>query len=323
MSAKRATSVASVEGVTSLGSLRPIGPLRRYSASRSRDQRCSDTVAASPSLSASSSPRCRQGSTTTRPSLMSGIKRLLEGREADAAIGIGKALAIAAQAQIDADEIVDRVRHLLARDGRADNGAERRVLVGAAADGDLVELFAVLVDAEDADMADVMMAAGIDAARNLDVEIADLAVARGEMRAEALGNRDRARIGKAAKIEPGACDDVAGKPDIGGAEPGRVEALPHFRESRPPDMGQHQILLVAHADLAAAVGVGEIGDELHLLGAGIAGRAARRLQGDCRDRMTRRLMRRDVALEPACEGRVRPRGPAQAFLIVIARRRVE
>ena len=58
---------------------------------------------------------------------------------------------------------------------RTDQRAERGVLVGAAAERDLIELLAVLLDAENADVADVMMAAGIDAAGNVDVQPAEIA----------------------------------------------------------------------------------------------------------------------------------------------------
>ena len=52
--------------------------------------------------------------------------------------------------------------------------------VGAAAERDLVEFLALLVEAEDADVADMVVAAGVDAARDLDLELADplLAVER-------------------------------------------------------------------------------------------------------------------------------------------------
>ena len=44
---------------------------------------------------------------------------------------------------------------------------------------ELVEFLALLVDAEDADVADVVMAAGVDAAGDLDLELADLVLAVG------------------------------------------------------------------------------------------------------------------------------------------------
>ena len=38
-------------------------------------------------------------------------------------------------------------------------------------------------------------------------------------------------------------------------------------------MRQHQVLLVADADFAERILVGEIGDRVHLVGGGVAGRA--------------------------------------------------
>ena len=93
---------------------------------------------------------------------------------------------------------------------RPDQLAERRVLVRLAADRDLIELLAVLLDAEDADMADMVMAAGIDAAGNVDVQPAEIAlqIEIVETPRDLLRDRDRARIGEAAIIEARAGDDV-------------------------------------------------------------------------------------------------------------------
>src|SRR5581483_7584200 len=267
-------------GGTSLGSRRPRSPFRRQSASRSLDQRFSDTVTASPSGTGAASSRCRQGSATKRPSLMSGIERLLERRVADAAIGVGKALAAAPFVEIDIDELVDRAGHGVGGHRGTDDGAQRGVLVGAAADGDLIELLAVLIDPQNADMADMMVAAGVDAAGNLDAELADLMVALGEMLAQLLRHGKGARVGEAAIIEAGAGDDVAGESGIGMAEIGGLELAPDFRQIAAAKMRQHQVLLVRHANLAQAKALGEIGEELHLLGRDIARRLAGRLQRD-------------------------------------------
>jgi hypothetical protein len=50
-------------------------------------------------------------------------------------------------------------------------------LVAGAAERHLVEFRALLLDAEDADMADMVMAAGVDAAGNLELQLADVALA--------------------------------------------------------------------------------------------------------------------------------------------------
>jgi hypothetical protein len=55
--------------------------------------------------------------------------------------------------------------------------AAERAAVGAA-ERDLVPLLAVLVDAEDADVAAVVVAAGVDAAADVQVDVADVVAAR-------------------------------------------------------------------------------------------------------------------------------------------------
>jgi hypothetical protein len=57
---------------------------------------------------------------------------------------------------------------------RAGLFADHRVFGAVAAQGDLVVLHPRAVQAEDADMADMVMAAGVDAAGDLDLQRADL-----------------------------------------------------------------------------------------------------------------------------------------------------
>ncbi len=66
-------------------------------------------------------------------------------------------------------------------------------------------------------MPGVMMAAGIDAAGDLDLELADLvlAVEIGKASGDLLRDRNRARIGKIAIIEAGAGDDVGDEAGVG------------------------------------------------------------------------------------------------------------
>jgi len=51
------------------------------------------------------------------------------------------------------------------------------MLISRTAERHLIEFRALLLDAENADMADMMMATGIDAAGNLQLQLADLALA--------------------------------------------------------------------------------------------------------------------------------------------------
>ena len=95
-------------------------------------------------------------------------------READAADIVDEALALAARGKIDGDDPLDRVRHLLGSEAGAQNLADRGILGGVAAKRDLVGFDAALLQAENADMADMVVAAGIDAAGDLDAERSDL-----------------------------------------------------------------------------------------------------------------------------------------------------
>ena len=104
---------------------------------------------------------------------------LLEGLGADAPIGVDEALAVTAIVEIGRHHGVDGLDHLVGGHRRPEDRADRRLAeVDVAAQAQLVELDPVLVDAEDADVADVMMAAGIDAARDLDLQVADVVLAR-------------------------------------------------------------------------------------------------------------------------------------------------
>ena len=110
-------------------------------------------------------------------------------------------------------------------------------LVARAAERDLVEFLAFPLDAEDADVAGMVMAAGVDAAGDLDLQRADLLLPAGvgEALGDALGDRDRAGVGERAIVEAGAGDDVGDEAGIGGGEAGggeRVVDAPSDRRAR-------------------------------------------------------------------------------------------
>ncbi len=81
--------------------------------------------------------------------------------------------------------------------------ADGGFLVRAAAEEDLVEFLALLVDAENADVADMVVAAGVDAARHVDVQRADfvLEFRIGEQRLDFVGDGDRTGVGEVAIVE--------------------------------------------------------------------------------------------------------------------------
>src|SRR5262245_38254340 len=232
MTSKRSMSPAMSEGGWSLFSRRPSGVGRASSWSRLACQRASVTITAPASGSGSSSGTNSQGSSTTPVALMSGIELLLEGLQADAPVGVEEALAAFAHMQIGVDDGLDRAHDLRGAERRTHDIADRGVLVGTAAEGDLVELGAMLVDAEDADVADMVVAPGIDAAGDLELQLADVEQLGqiGEMLADLLRHRDRARIGERAVVEAGAGDDVAGEADIGRRQLEHLQPLPQLVE---------------------------------------------------------------------------------------------
>ena len=207
---------------------------------------------------------------------------------------------------ISFDNVLDHVGDFRIGHRGADQRAHLGLLVSATADGDLVKFLAVLLDAKNTDMADMVMAAGIDAAGDIDVQPADQigGVVVGEAPRQLLRDRDRARIGQRAVIQPRAGDDVGDEIDVRRGEAELVERLPQRRQVALGDMRQRQVLLMADADFAERITVGKIGERIHLLGGGIAGRGADRLQRDRDDGIALRLVREDRILAPALEQRI-------------------
>ena len=169
--------------------------------------------------------------------------------------------------KIGGDDGVDGVRHGFRPEAGADDGADRGVVLGAAAERNLIELGAFLVDAENTDIAGMMVTAGIDAARHIETQRPDLLLARGILEAlgDLLGDRDRARIGEVAIVEARAADHVAEKIVIAGGEPLGFELLIDGEQIGAGDMRQDEVLRVIHPRLVAAVTLGETGNKIHLV----------------------------------------------------------
>src|SRR4030088_1129045 len=104
------------------------------------------------------------------PCLTSGIDPLPERFDAEPLHRVDEEFfRTVAQRQIGFDNVLDHVGDFGIGHRGPDQRAHLRVFVGTAADRDLVKFLAVLFDAENADVADMMMAAGIDAAGDIDV----------------------------------------------------------------------------------------------------------------------------------------------------------
>src|SRR4051794_22337395 len=300
------------------GQITPTLPVRLSSASASPTKRSAGTRMSPPSGSGVSTASLTKLSSAIFPPLTSGINALLEGFDAEALYGVHEQLfGPLSQGQISFHDVLDDVGDLVELDAGADQIAERGALVGAAADGDLVDLLAVLLDAEDADVTDMVMAAGVDAAGDVDVQPADQIgqLVIGEAPRQFLRDRDRARIGQRAVVEPRAGDDVGDQIDVRRRETELVERLPQRRQVALGNVRQSEVLLVADADLPEGISVGEIGERIHLLGGGIARRRADRLQRDRDNGIALDLVRGHRVLAPRLEIRI-GRGLAQLVRIV-------
>src|SRR5262252_6447096 len=217
----------------------------------------------------------------TLPFLMSGIDPLLERLHAEALDGLHEGLVRPLpQFEVSGDDLLHHVGDLRVGDCGPEQLTKLGTFIGTAAKSDLVELLAVLLDSQNPDMADMMVAAGVDAARNVDVKPAKVVskIEITEPAGQLLGDRYGAGIGKAAIVEPWAGDDVGDETEIRGCHPDSIEGTPQPGKIALRHVGQHQVLLMADPDLTEGIAIRKIGDRIHLVGGGIAGRTALRLE---------------------------------------------
>src|SRR5580700_11139420 len=163
------------------------------------------------------------------PFLTSGIDPLPERFDAEPLYRVDEEfVGTLAQRQIGFNDIFDHVGDFAVSHGGADQDTKFGVLVGTAADRDLIKFLAVLLDAQNADMADMMVAAGVDAAGNVDMQPADQfrGIVIGKTAGQLLRNRNRTRIGQRTIIQSRTGDDVGDQVDVGRSQPELVERLP-------------------------------------------------------------------------------------------------
>ena len=152
----------------------------------------------------------------------------------------------------------------------------------------------------------MVMSAGVDATGDLDLQRADLVLQfqRLEMGGDFLCHRDRPRRGQGAVIHAGAGDDIAEQPGIGGGQPVRAQHRVQRGQIGAVHMRQDDILLVADADFAVAIGLGQVRKGAHLVAGGIARRGPVRLQADGDDGMGRVAVGVQVGIGPGAKHRV-------------------
>src|SRR5680860_314736 len=240
-----------------LGKAMAIGPALPPDAAMSAASSAvgSSTVAAS-SGSATSVPVVRSTST---------IESLLERRRAHAPPRFEEALSLIAVVDIGVDDGVDGLRHGFGAEAGPDDGADRGAILRVAAKRDLVELGAFLVDAENADIAGMVMTASVDAAGHVEPQLADLFLTRRILEAlgDLLGDGDRARVGEVAVVEARAADHVAEQLVVAGGKARFGQRVIERRDVGDGHVREHQILGVVDAHLVVTEPLGEIGDQVH------------------------------------------------------------
>src|SRR4051812_40978686 len=102
------------------------------------------------------------------------IDAFLERLHTQATYRVDEQLLIEAPLPIDLDDARNGFGHLALPDRRPDHLAERGAAVDRAAERKLVPLLAVLIDAKNADVTDMVVTAGVHAAGDLDLDIAQI-----------------------------------------------------------------------------------------------------------------------------------------------------
>ena len=143
------------------------------------------------------------------------------GGNAKAADGVDEALFRFALVQIDVDQPRDDIGHVVCLERGADDladgaAAASRIRTIRATHRNLVPLLAILVDAEDADVAGMVVAAGIHAAGNIDVQLADIVqeIEVVEAMLDGFSDRDGFRVRERAEIPAGTGDDVGQQSEV-------------------------------------------------------------------------------------------------------------
>src|SRR5476649_184312 len=271
MTWKCSTSSPSSSASSSASSHTPRPPSRALRAWACSRQRASGTIRSSQldrlSKLVSLGSKCQVSSTTWLFLMIRCIDALLERVDADTLVGIDETLVFVALLDVHVDQLLDDIRHDVLSEGRAKDLAQAGVTAGATTQGDLIELFAFLVHAQNADVPHVVVTTSVHAAGNVQVQLADVeqVVQVVEAALDGLGNRDRLGVGQGAEIAARAADDVGQQADVRRGKTLLAQFAPQGEQLRLFDVGEDDVLLVGGAQLAEAVTLGQVGDAVQLL----------------------------------------------------------
>src|SRR3989344_3337142 len=247
--------------------------------------------------------KCQVSSTTSLFLMIRCIDALLEGVDANTLVGVDEAFVFGTLFDVHVDQLLDHVRHGFRGKGRAEYLAQAGVAAGAATEGNLIELFAFLVHPEDADVADVVVATGVHATGDVQVQFADVeqVVQVVETALDRFGDRDRLGVGQGADIATRAADDVGQQADVRRGETFLAQLAPQGEQLVLLDIGQDDVLLVGSTQLTEAVTVGQVGHGVELLVGDVARCNAGRLQRKGHGHVAWLLVRQGIARAPASE----------------------
>ena len=122
------------------------------------------------------------------------------------------------------DQLADHVGHFFGLERRSHHARQLGMIALLAAQRHLIPFFAILIDPQHADIADVVMAAGIDTTRDIQRQVTQIVdeIEVIEARLNALRNRNRLGIGQRTKIAARAGNDIRQQTDI---RRGKIQSL--------------------------------------------------------------------------------------------------
>src|SRR5690625_63056 len=164
------SSAASSSTSSSLSIQTPIAGRRSRRLSACSSQSLSGTRQRSPTWpsSASLGSTLQSSSTICWSLISSGLDSLLERLHAKAVVGVEKRLFCHTFLHVQLNDLGDHIDHFVAAEGRPQNRRERGAVARVAPQLDLVELLTFFVHAQNADITDVVMAAGVHAPRDIE-----------------------------------------------------------------------------------------------------------------------------------------------------------
>ena len=177
----------------------------------------------------------------------------------------GESLVLDPIPQIDDEELLDERGHFIGADGFPDLSGDGLGVVHAATEHDVIAVhggavFDFHAGAHHADVADVMLGAGILAAGEVDVHGLIEDHLAGKVVAEGDGLGLGIRGGELASLAAGAGDEAAGEGVVPVVEAGRLDGGDGGLEVFLGDARDDEVLPDGEADLAAAELIGDIGE---------------------------------------------------------------